>query len=42
MKENAGLFDFALDAQTMADISALDRGVAGRLGPDPDTFDWIP
>lgn len=42
MKENAALFDFALDAQTMTDISALDRGAEGRLGPDPDTFDWIP
>ncbi len=42
MKENADLFDFALDGQAMADISALDKGEAGRLGPDPDTFDWIP
>ena len=42
MQENSELFDFALDGQTMADISALDRGVAGRLGPDPDTFDWVP
>ncbi|OBF12927.1 aldo/keto reductase [Mycobacterium sp. ACS4331] len=42
MKENAALFDFTLDGQTMADISGLDRGVAGRLGPDPETFDWIP
>ncbi|CAJ1502957.1 aldo/keto reductase [[Mycobacterium] burgundiense] len=42
MRENSELFDFALDGQTMADISALDRGVAGRLGPDPDTFDWVP
>ncbi len=42
MKENAVLFDFTLDGQTMADISGLDRGVDGRLGPDPETFDWIP
>ncbi|BBZ33439.1 aldo/keto reductase [Mycolicibacterium confluentis] len=42
MKENAALFDFELDGQTMADISGLDRGVDGRLGPDPETFDWIP
>ncbi|MFA5707012.1 aldo/keto reductase [Mycolicibacterium sp.] len=42
MKENTGLFDFALDGQTMADISGLDKGIPGRLGPDPDTFDWIP
>lgn len=41
MRENYQLFDFALDAQTMADISVLDRGAAGRLGPDPATFDWM-
>ncbi len=23
-------------------ISALQLGEAGRLGPHPDTFDWIP
>lgn len=42
MRENFALFDFDLDADRMAAISGLDRGPAGRLGPDPDTFDWIP
>lgn len=42
MRENFALFDFDLDADRMAAISGLDRGPAGRLGPDPNTFDWIP
>mgnify|MGYP002142382747 FL=1 len=42
MRENFALFDFELDADQMAAISGLDRGVAGRIGPDPETFDWIP
>lgn len=41
MRENFEVFDFALDAQSMADISGLDRGTAGRLGPDPADFDWL-
>ncbi len=32
----------AQTADPMAAISALDRGVKGRRGPDPATFDWIP
>lgn len=42
MRENFALFDFDLTADWMAAISALDRGVEGRRGPDPETFDWIP
>ncbi len=42
MRENAALFDFQLGADDLAAITALDRGPAGRRGPDPDTFDWIP
>lgn len=42
MRENAAIFDFELDAADLAAITALDRGQAGRRGPDPDTFDWIP
>ncbi len=42
MRENFALFDFSLTAEEVAEISALDRGPAGRRGPDPDTFDWIP
>ncbi len=42
MAENFALFDFELGADDMAEITALDRGEAGRLGPNPDTFDYIP
>ncbi|MFL6158415.1 MAG: aldo/keto reductase [Marmoricola sp.] len=42
MRENAGIFDFELDAADAAAITALDRGEAGRRGPNPSTFDWIP
>ncbi|HEX5142242.1 MAG TPA: aldo/keto reductase [Mycobacterium sp.] len=42
MAENFALFDFSLDGDEMAAISGLDRGLAGRRGPDPDTFDWVP
>lgn len=41
MAENAALFDFALDAEQMAALAGLDRGPAGRIGPDPDVFDAI-
>ncbi|TDB75838.1 aldo/keto reductase [Micromonospora sp. KC723] len=42
IEENFHIFDFALDDDTMARITALDRGEAGRQGPHPDTFDYIP
>ena len=42
MAENFALFDFELAADDMAEITALERGEAGRLGPNPDTFDYIP
>ena len=42
MRENFALFDFELTTAEMAEITALDRGEAGRRGPNPDTFDWIP
>jgi 2,5-diketo-D-gluconate reductase A len=42
MRENFALFDFDLTDADLAEISALDRGDAGRRGPDPSTFDWIP
>lgn len=42
MRENFDLFDFELTADEVAAISALDKGEAGRTGPDPDTFDYIP
>lgn len=42
MRENFALFDFELSDDDMAEITALDRGEAGRRGPNPSTFDWIP
>ncbi|MBB5828404.1 aldo/keto reductase [Micromonospora carbonacea] len=42
MAENFQIFDFALDDATMERITGLDRGEAGRQGPHPDTFDWLP
>jgi 2,5-diketo-D-gluconate reductase A len=42
MRENMGLFDFALDPADSAAIAALDRGDAGRTGPHPDTFEGRP
>ena len=42
MKENFEIFDFALDDAQMKALSGLDRGEAGRTGPNPDTFDYVP
>lgn len=42
MRENFDLFDFALTPDEIERIAALDKGEAGRTGPNPDTFDWIP
>ena len=41
MRENAALFDFEIAPGDMAALSALDRGEAGRVGPHPDTFDYV-
>jgi 2,5-diketo-D-gluconate reductase A len=41
MRENSQLFDFELGPETMAALTALDQGAAGRTGPDPDTFDLV-
>ncbi|SEG89154.1 2,5-diketo-D-gluconate reductase A [Actinacidiphila yanglinensis] len=40
VEENIRLFDFELTRDDMAQITALDRGE--RIGPDPDTFNWVP
>ncbi|HSX68844.1 aldo/keto reductase [Nocardioides sp.] len=42
LAENAAIFDFALSDAEVAELAGLDRGPAGRQGPDPDVFDWIP
>lgn len=42
ISENIALFDFELEPGDVARIDALDRGEAGRTGPNPDTFAYIP
>jgi 2,5-diketo-D-gluconate reductase A len=42
MEENFAIFDFELSPDEVEAISALDRGEAGRRGPNPDTFDYVP
>ncbi len=42
MAENFALFDFELDEADMRAISALDKNEAGRTGPNPDQFDYVP
>ena len=42
IKENFALFDFELDAGDVAKIDALDQGEAGRDGPNPSVFDYVP
>jgi 2,5-diketo-D-gluconate reductase A len=42
IKENFELFDFQLEPDDVATIDALDQGEAGRTGPNPDTFAYVP
>jgi 2,5-diketo-D-gluconate reductase A len=42
IQENFELFDFQLEPDDIASINALDKGEAGRTGPNPDTFAHIP
>ena len=42
MQENFEIFDFSLTPEEVESISALDQGEAGRTGPNPNTFDYVP
>jgi 2,5-diketo-D-gluconate reductase A len=42
IKENFELFDFELNSVDVNAINELDKGEAGRTGPNPDKFDYIP
>jgi 2,5-diketo-D-gluconate reductase A len=42
MRENFDIFGFSLTPEQVSAITALDRGEAGRTGPNPDTFNWVP
>ncbi len=41
MEENFAIFDFTLTDEQVSRIDALDQGAGGRVGPDPDTFDYV-
>ena len=42
IKENFEVFDFQLEPGDTEKIDSLNRGEAGRNGPNPSTFDYIP
>ncbi len=42
IRENFELFDFELGEADVDAVTALDRGEAGRNGPHPDQFDYLP
>jgi 2,5-diketo-D-gluconate reductase A len=42
IEENLALFDFELDDTDMTALTGLDKGEAGRTGPNPDVFDFVP
>lgn len=41
MRENIQVLDFQLTAGQLAAIDALDRGLDGRVGPNPDNYEGI-
>ncbi|MFG1913921.1 aldo/keto reductase [Micromonospora sp. NPDC048898] len=42
IEENTRIFDFELDDAAMERITNLNKGEAGRTGPNPDTFAYVP
>ena len=42
IRENFDIFDFELEPGDVERIDGLDRGEAGRTGPNPDRFDYVP
>ncbi|MCW2853468.1 MAG: oxidoreductase [Nocardioides sp.] len=42
MRENFEIFDFQLSPDEVEALRRLDQGEAGRIGPNPETMDWIP
>ncbi|MDG4664306.1 aldo/keto reductase [Mycobacterium sp. 236(2023)] len=42
IKDNFALFDFELGSDDFDAISGLDKGEDGRIGPNPNTFDYVP
>jgi len=41
MAENINVFDFDLSTEQISAIDALDKGEAGRVGPNPDTYEGV-
>ena len=42
IRENFEIFDFELEPADIEQITRLDRGEAGRTGPNPDRFSYVP
>jgi 2,5-diketo-D-gluconate reductase A len=42
IRENFAIFDFELEPGDIEQITGLDRGEAGRTGPNPDSFAYVP
>ena len=42
MKENFEIFDFDLGDEEIEALTALNKGEPGRIGPNPNTFAYIP
>jgi 2,5-diketo-D-gluconate reductase A len=42
IRENFEIFDFELEPGDIEKIARLDRGEAGRTGPNPDKFAYVP
>ncbi len=42
IRENFEIFDFELEPGDLEQIDGLDRGEAGRTGPNPDRFAYVP
>jgi 2,5-diketo-D-gluconate reductase A len=42
IQDNFDIFDFELSPDDVDALTELDKGEAGRTGPNPDTFDFIP
>ena len=42
IRENFEIFDFELEPEDGERIAGLDRGEAGRTGPNPDRFAYVP
>jgi 2,5-diketo-D-gluconate reductase A len=42
IRENFEIFDFEINDEEIEALTALDKGEAGRRGPNPDTFAYLP